>query len=43
MVGLYGGMSDEIAAVHHKIATVYYKLGDFDAAIMCERSSLELL
>lgn len=43
MVGLYGGMSDEIAAVHHKIASVYYKLGDFDTAIMCERSSLELL
>ena len=43
MVGLYGGMSDEIAAVHHKIASVYYKLGGFDTAIMCERSSLELL
>jgi hypothetical protein len=43
MIGLYGSLHRDIAAVHHKIATIYYRLGDYEAAIGCETNSLEIL
>jgi tetratricopeptide (TPR) repeat protein len=41
--GLYGGLHRDIAKVHHKIATIYYRLTDYDSAISCENNSLEIL
>ncbi len=43
MVGLYGSLHKDIALVHHKIATIYYRLGDYAAAINCENNCLEIL
>jgi hypothetical protein len=35
LTGLYGGLHRDIARVHHKIATIYYRLTDYDSAIGC--------
>lgn len=39
LIGLYGGLHEDIASLHHKIATIYYKLTDYEAAVACERNS----
>lgn len=33
MTGLYGGVHRDIAIVYHKIATIYYRLTDFESAV----------
>ena len=43
LTGLYGGLHRDIARVHHKIATIYYRLTDYDSAINCENNCLEIL
>lgn len=43
LTGLYGGLHRDIARVHHKIATIYYRLTDYDSAIACEGNCLEIL
>jgi hypothetical protein len=35
LIGLYGGLHEDIASLHHKIATIYYKLTDYEAAVAC--------
>lgn len=43
MIGLYNGMSEEIALVYHKIANIYYRLADYEAAIQFEKNCNDLL
>jgi hypothetical protein len=39
---LYGGIHEDIALINQKIAHIYYKLGDYDSAINCLKSSVEM-